>query len=74
MTARNKLGKNAANKYRGESSSSDSSLIWWLRSPSISSNAQFVAAGFGNATGTSSAIAVDLWASYSYGISPFGCI
>lgn len=74
MTARNKLGKNAANKYRGGSSSSDSSLIWWLRSPSISSNTQFVGAGFGNATGTSSAIAVDLWTSYSYGISPFGCI
>lgn len=74
MTARNKLGKNAANKYRGGSFSYDNSLIWWLRSPSISSNTKFVAAGFGSATGTSSAIAVDLYTSYSYGISPFGCI
>lgn len=73
MTARNRLGKNAANKYRGGSFGNDNSLIWWLRSPTISSK-NFVASGFGSATGTASAKAVDLWSSYTYGISPFGCI
>lgn len=73
MTAQNKLGKNAAQKYRG-GSFSGSNLVWWLRSPSISSNTQFVGAGFGSATGTSYVKTFDLYTSYSYGISPFGCI
>lgn len=73
MTAQNKLGKNAAQKYRGGSFSGNY-LVWWLRSPCISNNTQFVGAGFGSATGTSYVKAVDLNASGTYGVSPFGCV